>query len=99
MTNLPEIIRDRKIVCYGMKHSVIPLRNWLANHGDRYEMAGQMIDVKEDAKRVLGILPDYQLDTVLKACGIDPYDFAIDELGTLMKIKAVYETLEKIKAV
>lgn len=99
LTNLPEIIRDRKIVCYGRKGSVAPLRTWLASHGDRFEMPGDVVDVKEEAKRVMGLLPDYQLDTVIRALGFEPYDYAIDELGELIKIKTVYETLEKIKSV
>ncbi len=97
LINLPEIIRDRKIVCFGLKDSVIPLRNWLANHGERFEMSGELVDIKEEAKQVLGLLPDYQINTVLQACGKDPYDFAIDELGTLMKIKTIYESIQEIK--
>ncbi len=97
LTYLPEILRDRKIICYDKKDSAVPLREMLASHGDRFELTSEVVDVKEEAREVLGVIPDYQLDTILAVCGYNPEDFAEDALGTVMKIRNIYESLRAIK--
>ena len=69
----------------------------LASHGDRFELTSEVVDVKEEAREVLGVIPDYQLDTILAVCGYNPEDFAEDALGTVMKIRNIYESLKAIK--
>lgn len=97
MRLVPDVARNRKIICYDVKESYAPLRNWLASHGLRYEMCNEFVDVKEKAKEHYVGHPDYNLDTIVKQLGRNPADYADDALGTLMKIKYVYEQILEIE--
>ena len=99
MTIVPDVVRERKIVCYDCKNSYAPLRNWLASYGIRYEMSNEFVDVKEMAKELLGQLPNYDLDTILSKLGCNPGEFETDDLGTVMKIKWVYERLKVLEEI
>lgn len=99
MTIVPDVVRERKIVCYDCRTSYAPLRNWLASHGNRYEISNEFVDVKEMAKDLLGQLPDYELDTILAYLGCNPSEFETDDLGTVMKIKWVYERLKVLEEI
>ena len=90
---VPDIVRERKIICYNCKSSYAILRRLLASYGDRYEMCNEFVDVKEMAQNLLGSFPDYELDTILLELGCNPDGFETDDIGTLMKIKWVYERL------
>lgn len=95
MSIVPEVVLDRKIICYDCKDSYAPLRISLASYGQRYELCNEFEDVKEMAQRQNWFLSDYELDTILKAYGASTSDFANDILGTLMKIKFAYEKMKE----
>ena len=76
-------------------HVVVGIERGLLDAG--FELTSEVVDVKEEAREVLGVIPDYQLDTILAVCGYNPEDFAEDALGTVMKIRNIYESLRAIK--
>ena len=93
---VPDIVRERKIICYNCKSSYAILRRLLASYGDRYEMCNEFVDVKDYARTVLGSLWDSELDSILNSLNRPASAYSKDDLGQVMKIKYVYERLKKI---
>ena len=95
---VPEVARERTLVCYDRNDVVIPLREEIAKMSYGHtELPCKIVDVREEAKKIWDDLPDYEIETVLAQCGYDADDFDDDALGTMHMIRCIYETILRIQ--
>lgn len=94
---IPEIVRKRKIVCYNSS-TVIPMIQTIMENANK-PFESEVCDVKSEAKRILGTIPDYQICTILDSLGHDEdTEFPNNEaIEMLYKIKMIYDELKEIE--
>ena len=95
---IPEIVRERKIVCYNRSDVVDPLRERIMSVSDNHtELPCEIVDVREKAKEIWPDLPDYEIETVVAQCGYDPNDFTDNALGEMNMVRCIYEQILSTK--
>lgn len=91
---IPEITRERKIVCYDRDNVVGPLCEQIADMtGENRLSKCEIVDVREKAQEIWPDLPDYELDTLVANLGYDPDEFTDNALGKMNMIRCVYEAI------